>query len=52
MVVGGETVITDSFNFSANVGCCNAENLLVIHRPELAAAYAGNFARRQAVSAE
>ncbi len=52
MVIDGETVVTGSFNFSANAGCCDAENLLVIHRPELAAAYAENFARRQAVSVE
>jgi phosphatidylserine/phosphatidylglycerophosphate/cardiolipin synthase-like enzyme len=51
-VIDGETVMTGSFNFSANAECCNAENLLVIHRPELAAACADNFARRRAVSVE
>ncbi len=38
LVIDGQTVITGSYNFSANATCCNAENLLVIHRPELAAA--------------
>ena len=52
MIVDGETVVTGSFNFSANAECCNAENLLVIHRPALAVAYAENFARRRAVSVE
>jgi phosphatidylserine/phosphatidylglycerophosphate/cardiolipin synthase-like enzyme len=33
MVIAGETVITGSFNFSANAECCNAENLSVIHQP-------------------
>ncbi len=50
MVIDGAEVITGSFNFSGNAECCNAENLLVVHSPALAAAYAVNFARRQAVS--
>jgi phosphatidylserine/phosphatidylglycerophosphate/cardiolipin synthase-like enzyme len=50
MVIDGATVITGSFNFSANAQCCNAENLLVVHSLELAAAYAANFARRKSVS--
>jgi phosphatidylserine/phosphatidylglycerophosphate/cardiolipin synthase-like enzyme len=52
VVVDQETVVTGSFSFSSNAGCCNAENLLVIHRPELAVAYVQNFARRRAVSVE
>lgn len=52
MVIDGATVITGSFNFSANAECCNAENLLVIHRPELAADSAGTSrgAKRSASS--
>jgi phosphatidylserine/phosphatidylglycerophosphate/cardiolipin synthase-like enzyme len=52
IVIDDATVITGSFNFSTNAECCNAENLLVIRRPELAVAYAENFARRRAVSVE
>jgi len=52
VVIDQTTVITGSFNFSTNAGCCNAENLQVIHRLELAVAYAKNFARRRAVSVE
>ncbi len=52
VVIDQTTVVTGSFNFSTNAGCCNAENLLVIHRPALAVAYAENFARRPAVSVE
>jgi phosphatidylserine/phosphatidylglycerophosphate/cardiolipin synthase-like enzyme len=52
VVIDQTTVVTGSFNFSMNAGCCNAENLLVIHRPSLAVAYAENFARRRAVSVE
>jgi phosphatidylserine/phosphatidylglycerophosphate/cardiolipin synthase-like enzyme len=50
VVIDGATVITGSFNFSANAQCCNAENLLVVRSPDLAAAYAANFARRKEVS--
>jgi phosphatidylserine/phosphatidylglycerophosphate/cardiolipin synthase-like enzyme len=39
VVIDQTTVATGSFNFSTNAGCCNAENLLVIHRPALAIAY-------------
>jgi len=50
IVIDGVSVITGSFNFSASAQCCNAENLLVVRSPALAAAYAANFARRRAVS--
>jgi len=50
MVIDGGTVLTGSLNFSVSAACCNAENLLVVHSRELAAAYAENFARRKAVS--
>jgi phosphatidylserine/phosphatidylglycerophosphate/cardiolipin synthase-like enzyme len=52
VVIDQMTVITGSFNFSTNAECCNAENLLVLRRPDLAVAYAENFARRRAVSVE
>ena len=50
IVIDDATVITGSFNFSMSAQCCNAENLLVVRSPALAAAYAANFARRKAVS--
>jgi phospholipase D len=50
IIVDDATVITGSFNFSANAQCCNAENLLIVRSRALAAAYAANFARRRLVS--
>ena len=52
IVIDGATVLTGSFNFSTNAACCNAENLLIVHSPALADAYAANFARRKSVSEE
>ena len=43
MVIDGEVVITGSFNFTKNAEENNAENLLVIRSPELAAKYASNW---------
>ena len=43
MIVDGVTVITGSFNFTKNAEENNAENLLVIRSPELAAKYAANW---------
>ena len=43
MVIDGETVITGSFNFTTAAEEKNAENLLVIRSPELAAKYAANW---------
>jgi phosphatidylserine/phosphatidylglycerophosphate/cardiolipin synthase-like enzyme len=43
MIVDGETVITGSFNFTKNAEENNAENLLVIRSPELAAKYTANW---------
>ena len=43
MVIDGATVITGSFNFTKNAEANNAENLLVIRSPELAAKYAANW---------
>jgi len=43
MIVDGHTVITGSFNFTKNAEENNAENLLVIRSPELAAKYTTNW---------
>lgn len=50
MVVDGATVITGSFNFTASAQNRNAENLLVISDPALAAEYRENWQRRRAAS--
>ena len=43
MVIDGETVITGSFNFTKAAEENNAENLLVIRSPDLAAQYTANW---------
>jgi len=43
MVIDGGTVIAESFNFTKAAEEHNAENLLVIRSPELAAKYADNW---------
>jgi phosphatidylserine/phosphatidylglycerophosphate/cardiolipin synthase-like enzyme len=43
MIIDGATVITGSFNFTKQAEEHNAENLLVIRSPELAAEYAENW---------
>ncbi len=43
ILIDGETVITGSFNFTKAAEENNAENLLVIHDPQLAARYAQNW---------
>ncbi len=43
MVIDDATVITGSFNFTKAAEMRNAENLLVIHDPTLAAEYEHNF---------
>ncbi len=50
MVIDGEAVITGSFNFTRAAQERNAENLLLLRDPRLAAAYAANWWRRRAVS--
>ena len=50
MIVDGAVVITGSFNFTAAAQNRNAENLLVISDPAVAAQYRDNWRRRQAVS--
>jgi phosphatidylserine/phosphatidylglycerophosphate/cardiolipin synthase-like enzyme len=43
IIIDGETVITGSFNFTRSAEEYNAENLLVIRDPSLAARYEANF---------
>lgn len=50
MIIDGETVITGSFNFTRAAEEQNAENLLVIHDPRLAAKYAQNWQQHLAHS--
>lgn len=45
MVIDSTIVITGSFNFTKATQASNAENLLVIHDPRLAASYAANWQR-------
>jgi phosphatidylserine/phosphatidylglycerophosphate/cardiolipin synthase-like enzyme len=49
-IIDDGTVLTGSFNWTKSAECCNAENLLVLRRSDLALAYAENFARCRAVS--
>lgn len=50
MIVDGETVLTGSFNYTWGAEHWNAENLLVLHDPELAAEYLQNWNQRAAQS--
>jgi phosphatidylserine/phosphatidylglycerophosphate/cardiolipin synthase-like enzyme len=50
MVIDGQTVITGSFNFTTAAEEHNAENLLVIHSPELAATFTSNWTAHAAHS--
>ena len=43
MVIDGETVLTGSFNFTTAAEERNAENLLLVQDPALAARYAANW---------
>jgi phosphatidylserine/phosphatidylglycerophosphate/cardiolipin synthase-like enzyme len=45
IIIDGQTVITGSYNFSANAEETNDENLLVIHSPDVAALYLVEFQR-------
>ena len=46
IIIDGKTLITGSYNFSQGAETKNAENLLLIHSPELAALYEANFQKR------
>jgi len=50
MVIDSETVLTGSFNYTWGAEHWNAENLLVVHDPALAAEYLGNWNQRSAQS--
>jgi phosphatidylserine/phosphatidylglycerophosphate/cardiolipin synthase-like enzyme len=50
MVIDGAKVITGSFNFTMAAQNHNAENLIVLEDPVLAAEYRANWERRRAVS--
>jgi phosphatidylserine/phosphatidylglycerophosphate/cardiolipin synthase-like enzyme len=52
MVIDGETVITGSFNFTKAAEEHNAENLMVLRDPGLAARYAENWEAHRRHSAE
>jgi phosphatidylserine/phosphatidylglycerophosphate/cardiolipin synthase-like enzyme len=43
IVIDGQTVLTGSFNFTAAAENRNAENVLVVHDPPIAAKYAANW---------
>lgn len=51
MIVDRETVITGSFNFTKSAETQNAENLVVIHDPAIAAEYLQNWESRVKQSA-
>jgi phosphatidylserine/phosphatidylglycerophosphate/cardiolipin synthase-like enzyme len=45
IVIDRSTVVTGSYNFSANAEKSNDENTLIIHNPEIAALYLAEFER-------
>jgi len=46
MILDGKILITGSYNFSKNAYSRNAENVLVIHNPDMASLYTKNFQKR------
>jgi phosphatidylserine/phosphatidylglycerophosphate/cardiolipin synthase-like enzyme len=50
IVIDSAVVVTGSFNFTKAAESSNAENLLVIHDPKLAARYLANWAEHRAHS--
>ncbi len=46
IIIDHKIVITGSYNFSKAAETKNAENLLIIHSPELTALYEANFQKR------
>jgi phosphatidylserine/phosphatidylglycerophosphate/cardiolipin synthase-like enzyme len=46
MIIDNDTIITGSFNFTYNAQFHNAENLLIIHDPELQSLYVDNWNKR------
>jgi len=47
IIIDKETVITGSFNFSSAAEEKNAENLIIIRNPELAAIYLDNWQKHR-----
>ena len=43
IILDGKTVITGSYNFSRNAETRNDENVLILHNPQIAAAYLAEF---------
>lgn len=50
IIIDGAVVITGSFNFTKSAESSNAENLLVIHDPKMAARYLVNWSEHKAHS--
>jgi len=50
IIVDDQTVITGSFNFSANATESNDENLVIISNPQIAELYLAEFARVQSIA--
>lgn len=50
LILDSATVINDSFNFTMSADTRNAENVVVIRSPEVAARYVWNWTARQAVA--
>ncbi len=50
IVIDGDTVITGSFNFSANATDSNDENMVIIYDPDLAAQYLAEFERVRSIA--
>jgi phosphatidylserine/phosphatidylglycerophosphate/cardiolipin synthase-like enzyme len=45
IIIDDQTVILGSYNFTGNAEDNNDENILIVHDPEVAAAYLGEFGR-------
>jgi phosphatidylserine/phosphatidylglycerophosphate/cardiolipin synthase-like enzyme len=45
LIIDGRTVVTGSYNFTANAERRNDENVLVIHNPQIAAQFLEEFHR-------
>jgi phosphatidylserine/phosphatidylglycerophosphate/cardiolipin synthase-like enzyme len=50
MIIDDAIVVTGSHNFSASAANSNDENVLIIHSPEIARAYMGEFDRVYAIA--
>jgi len=50
MVIDGELVVTGSYNFTSSAQVRNAENLIILRDPDLAAHYSANWDNREDAS--